>query len=246
MAESQIRWRRSDYVTLGKAVANFNRKINELNKEEKKLYLPETIDYSNIKEDIVTRRQLNNTINSLRRFMKEGATDMVVTSSGEKISEWEKNELSIQARVAVRKINKELAGFDKTLQPYTTTREITLQARKRNIQNIFNTTGKNFENLKDMVKNISGADYQLKKAVQFKENYYKALEQLSGYNNYKLLKEKLDSIKNPKVFFDFVNKSTVLTDLFLWYEGSGKLYGYGGFNNNEEAFDYGLEELGIL
>lgn len=36
MAESQIRWRRSDYVTLGKAVANFNRKINELNKEEKK------------------------------------------------------------------------------------------------------------------------------------------------------------------------------------------------------------------
>ena len=65
---SKIRWQQKDYVTLGKAVANFNKKINELNKEEKKLYLPDTINYKEIKENIVTRNELNRVIKSLKRF----------------------------------------------------------------------------------------------------------------------------------------------------------------------------------
>ena len=65
---SKIKWQQKDYVTLGKAVANFNKKINELNKEEKKLYLPDTITYKEVKENIVTRNELNRVIKSLKRF----------------------------------------------------------------------------------------------------------------------------------------------------------------------------------
>ena len=36
MAQSQIRWKQKDYLSLGRAVANFNKKINELNKKQKK------------------------------------------------------------------------------------------------------------------------------------------------------------------------------------------------------------------
>lgn len=73
-----IKWKQSDYLQLGKAVARFNKKINELNKEERKLYLPETITYEQTKADIQSRKQLNNVINSLRRFTKEGAENLFV------------------------------------------------------------------------------------------------------------------------------------------------------------------------
>ena len=45
MAQSQIKWKQGDYVKLGKAVSEFNKKVNELRNEENKLYLPETIKY---------------------------------------------------------------------------------------------------------------------------------------------------------------------------------------------------------
>ena len=39
MTNSQINWRKGDYISLGKAVSQFNRKINELQKEESRNYL---------------------------------------------------------------------------------------------------------------------------------------------------------------------------------------------------------------
>ena len=70
-----------------------NKKINELNKEEKKLYLPELKNYKDIKENIQTRQELNRVINSLKRFSKEGAEDLYVTKAGEQITKWERKEL---------------------------------------------------------------------------------------------------------------------------------------------------------
>ena len=52
MADSQINWRHGDFIRLGQAVARFNKKINELQAEENKLYLPETISYAEAKENI--------------------------------------------------------------------------------------------------------------------------------------------------------------------------------------------------
>lgn len=69
--QGKIRWQQKDYLSLGRAVANFNKKINELQKEEKKLYLPETKNYKEIKQNIQTRNELNRIINSLKRFSKE-------------------------------------------------------------------------------------------------------------------------------------------------------------------------------
>lgn len=68
--QSKIRWQQKDYLSLGRAVANFNKKINELQKQEKKLYLPELKSYKDIKENIQTRQELNRVINSLKRFSK--------------------------------------------------------------------------------------------------------------------------------------------------------------------------------
>ena len=86
----------------------------------------------------------------------------------------------------------------------------------------------------------------MKRASQYKENYMKALEQMSNYDNYDLLKSKLDSIKNPEDFYDFVNQSPQLSDLFDYYETSPEAQTYGGFDNNQEAFNRALEQLGLI
>ena len=49
MAEYQIRWKRGDYISLGKAVSQFNKKINGLKSEENALLLPDEISYSQLK-----------------------------------------------------------------------------------------------------------------------------------------------------------------------------------------------------
>ena len=108
MADARIFWKHGDFVRLGRAVAQFNKKINELNREEKKLYLPETINYQEAKENITTRRELNRLINSLHRFQKEGAEDLYTTQAGETISNWERRELGIQSRIAQIRLNAEL------------------------------------------------------------------------------------------------------------------------------------------
>lgn len=81
MAQSQIRWKRGDYIKLGRAVSDFNKRINELQQEENKLYLPTPLNYKNVKQDITTRQELNRMINSLRRFQAEDAGELYETES---------------------------------------------------------------------------------------------------------------------------------------------------------------------
>ena len=110
--QSKIRWQQKYYLSLGRAVANFNKKINELNKEEKKLYLPELKNYKDIKENIQTRQELNRVINSLKRFSKEGAEDLYVTKAGEQITKWERKEL----RKTNKNCRKRVKGKCKTFR----------------------------------------------------------------------------------------------------------------------------------
>ena len=76
MADSLIRWKTGDYVKLSKAVASFNRKINQLEVNEIK-YLPDLKDYKELKNSIMSRKELNRIVNSLRRFNIEGVEDAV-------------------------------------------------------------------------------------------------------------------------------------------------------------------------
>lgn len=104
----QIKWKKQDYLQLGKAVANFNKKINRLQAEERKAYLPDVIDYSNLKQNITTRAELNRQINSLKRFMREGAENIYTTEAGEQISKWQKQETLRSMGIARRRLNNEL------------------------------------------------------------------------------------------------------------------------------------------
>lgn len=73
--QSQIKWKKGDYIRLGQAVAQFNKTKMQIGKLDKDLqkFLPETQDYKILKSQIKTRNELNRVIKSLRSFNKDNA-----------------------------------------------------------------------------------------------------------------------------------------------------------------------------
>lgn len=226
-----INWKKQDYLSLGKAVAQFNRKINKLNAEENKLYLPETIYYPDLKKDIVTRKELNRVINSLRRFSKEGAEDLYITKAGEEITKWERNELALQAGIAQRRLTKELKefttpneqGFSRAQMGSREYQEILAQIR--NLKSLEQKRGFEFKRLKDRIKELGNLDYTRMKATIYQQNFMKALENSKNFRGYELLEKRIKRFRNPENFYKFIKKSNVFSDIFEYYkEGEGIIY----------------------
>lgn len=245
MADGQINWKQGDFVRLGRAVAQFNKKVNELNREEKKLYLPETINYKEAKENITTRKELNRLINSLRRFQKEGAEDLYLTQAGEQISKWERRELGIQSRIAQTRLKAELKklnepqenGFSRVQMGSIRAREI--EAQIKNLKQIEIKVGYEFNMLKRRIASQGASDYTMKKAIVFRNNYIKEMEKYSHFDNYDKLMKKLNSITNPISFFNFVSQNELTGD--LTYQ-SDETYTQEAFNSFVQDFGIEIEE----
>lgn len=238
---SKIKWKQGDFIKLGKAVAEFNKKINKLNAEENKLYLPDTIDYKEAKENITTRSELNRLVNSLRRFQREGAEELYTTQAGEDITKWERRELGIQSRIARIRLQRELkalnepmeSGFSRAQMGSTRVREI--EAQLRNLKQIETKAGYEFQRLRSRIARMGVSDYTMKKAITYQENYIKEMEKYSHFDNYDKLMEKLKSFKNPISFYNFVSKTELTAD--LTYQ-SDEYY-------TQEYFNRFIEDLGI-
>lgn len=247
MADNMIRWKRGDYIKLSKAVNKFNKQVNEL-KAEGYDYLPETKSYQSLKENIYTRKELNRIVNSMKKFSIETAKK--VELEGTDLTKWEYREIKLARNRARRYLEGKLEEQQRN-NPYAKygieTKEI--EATRNTIKSLdkLETQKGKFEvkRLIRRIKNLGSYDAEMKRASQYRENYMKALEQMSNYDNYDLLKDKLDSIQNPEDFYEFINKSDQLSDLFEYYETSPEAQTYGGFNNNQEAFNRALMELGL-
>ena len=82
--------------------------------------MPDIIDYYNLKQNITTRAELNRQINSLKRFMREGAENIYTTEAGEQISKWEKQETLKSMRLARNRLTRELKSLETpTLNGYS-------------------------------------------------------------------------------------------------------------------------------
>ncbi len=243
---SVIRWTKGDYLKLSYAVRKFNQTISELEGLDKNV-LPEEFKYTELRDSIYSRRELNRVIKALRRFSKTSQQRIVEAPSGEKITKWELSELkkaqkralgnvTDQARVIVEDSTNVMgdAEFKKLLRT------------KESIEDLFNRKGSEFRRTKKRTSSWGKNDYELWRASIFRENFMNSLEQMSSFKNYKLLKDKLESIENPIQFYNYVRQSDILSDLFLYYRDKATAQTYGGFVDNQEAFDTGIfEQLGI-
>ena len=120
-----------------------------------------------------------------------------------------------------------------------------IKAIENSLETLGERKGAEFERIKERIFSLGRSDYKITRDKQFQQNFYKALEGISNFQNYDVLKRELDKIKNPSKFYEYVKRSPVLMDLFLWYKESDSLF-YGGFTDNQEAFDSTLMfHLGI-
>lgn len=251
--EHNIRWKKGDYISLGKAVSQFNKKINELQRQEQRTYLPDLVNYKDIKQDITTRKELNRVLNSLKRFGREGAEELYITQAGEEMTKWERKELGYQSRIAQRRLTEELKELNKpnnegiSRVQMGSLRVKEIEAQIRNLKQIETKKGYDFRRLRERIQTQGTLDYKFRKASIYRQNYFKALKEgASNFENYELFKSQLEKIKNPVEFFEFIQQSQALSDFLVWYDEENGTLIYGGFGSNENAFNYGLEELGIL
>ena len=249
MAGNLIRWKRGDYVKLSRAVSNFNKRINELKSmEDKELsYLPDLKDYKSIKENIYSRSELNRIIKSLKDVSKEKALDLYTTDSGVDLTRWEATEIKKAQRRALKSVNLEIQKIEEGRPSIGMGDERLreLEATRKSIENIDKKQGYEFKRTKERIMELGKKDRELKQDSLFRENFMKALEETSDFENYDKLKEKLDSIKNPTKFYEFIKQSNIFMDLFIWYHDKSGTIVYGAFATNEDAFNEGLEQLGI-
>lgn len=249
MAQNLIRWKRSDYSRLSYAVNSFNKKVKELENiiDDSDSYLPKERSYKELKSKIVSRKELNRIIKSLRDFNQESSIK-VETPAGQELTKWEYKELKKARRRALNSLSREegeiVLGRQSIGMGDERLREI--EATKKSFENLETKTGSEFSRVAGRIESLGRTDLKLAKDKRFMENFYTALEELKNYDNYDSLKKELSKIKNPTKFYDFINRSPILMDMFKWYKSDDGTLIYGGFASNEEAFNTALEkDLGI-
>lgn len=244
--DSLIRWRKDDYKKLRNAINKFNRTIDKL-EDDTINYLPDVVSYKEIKSSINTRKELNRTIKMLRSASYENLSDFITLDSGEILSKWEYRQLRLAKNRALRHLERERETIlsERPSIGMGDERLSEIQAIEKSFSNFTSKKGSDFNRVKARIFSIGKSDYKIGKDLLFMKNFYTALEGISNFQNYDKLKAELDKIKNPSKFYEFVKSSPVLMDLFLWYKESDSLF-YGGFSNNQEAFDSTLMyHLGI-
>ena len=244
--ESMIRWKRGDYIRLGRAISRFNKIINEIEVDESDV-LPDLQSYKALKSSILSRKELNRVINAMNRANVSNLTETKEFASGEEVTSWEFGEIQKAKRRALRRLESERESIlsSRPSIGMGDERLSEIKAMETSFENLENKREREFERVKKRIFSLGRQDYAVKKAETFRENFYTALEHLSDFEHYDKLKKELDKIQNPLKFFEYVKQSPQLMDIFLYYLAPETNI-YGAFANNQEAFDSSLMfHLGI-
>ena len=189
-----IRWRNEDIAKLRNHVRKFNAKITREIKKNPKLkeFLPERLNVNELRDTITTRRDFNNLIKSVNRFMEKKATQIVTLGNGVSLTRWEKRELQYKrAAVNNRKRKKRRVvgevpkGRPGTLDQYDA----------MDLKDISDVSATAFEGLRERILRESKQSYWDNKQQQMLANWTQGLFNAFGESKaLEILKatEKLD------------------------------------------------------
>ena len=240
--DSLIRWKRKDSENLTRAINKFNREVKALKNEN--ITLPDKATYNDLRDHITSRKELEEVINSLNSANRRTLTEVQKLSSGETVSSYEYNEAirkkDIATKNLIQEMNKIQGERNITGNRYMGEERITeIQSTLEALDSTFESK-ENFERMQKRLNFLGRTDYELARNKQFMENFFTALDDISNFENAEMLKKELKKIKNPNKFYDYVKKSPILMDIFLWYkEDDGSLI-YSNFDTNEQAFNSAL------
>lgn len=239
-----LKWKKGLDRELRTAVSNFNKKVRNLQKESEKSYLPDEIDVKELRSRIVSREELNRVINSLRRFGKEGAEELIILESGQGITKWEKKKLENESKIAETRIKEEIAklhkptenGFSRAQMGSAELRK--LESQLESVQGLEKKTGQSFNKLKQRLGVLGSYDLKLRQAIQYRKNYADTIEkQFKNFDGYEELKKAFDEHKDPFSFFRWMESTGNLNIIDISYESNNVF--------TQEEFYKFLDELNV-
>lgn len=247
--QTRIQMTNEDFITLEKAVKNFNKKVRELERlTDDSSYLPEKRNFKEVLKSFETRDEFNRIIKSLNNFSTQKSSGVRVTlETGQEISRWELTELNRARRRAYKNLMTEKETIlnerisigigDERL------REINRQLEK--VEKVLETNQRDFNRIKGQVFKYGSTDYYFKQDLLFQKNFLEAIKDLRYLENYDILLNEINKRKNPTDLWNWVKNSEILADVFLWYDDEKGNRSYGAFASNDQRLDRALEELGI-
>ena len=226
-----IRWSKSDYVRLGKAVADFNRQISANTTAENKLYLPKEINYKELRDEIKTRQGLEAYIQQLKRINLEGSFALEKLEGGAVVTRYQRRELQralsqvipdLEGKIQAEQI-KTLKSYGKaptdTLDdPFKGYQQKKLEARLKDYKELFTLSGEKFRaRAKQLMINQTEKKYR--QAYQFRKNYMKEMQKYRNFRDYWIFKKYYaDRHKDPVRFYeDLPDDDTYMPD-DLYYQ----------------------------
>lgn len=226
-----IRYDKKLEQEINRTIKNFNQKIARLEKQEKQL-LPSKISKRDIKENVYTRSELKRKLKELQSFSKRGAEDIIETSGGAKLTQYELSNLKKESARVKRNITREINRlkiekpkvFGKTqassFSEMGDTDYLNLIARRKALEKNIETLNKTeLERFTKLVEK-TGRNQQYMNNI-FKENYFTMLTDLAyyfDYDNDKLqeLKQKLMNLK-PNDFLNLFKTDKSIRAILDYY-----------------------------
>jgi len=77
-----------------------------------------------------------------------------------------------------------------------------LEAQLNSIQNVFKKRGKQFKEAVASIGNLGSSDYEIRRALSYKENYLKMFAKFKNSEYYEAIVKKLNSFENPITFYN--------------------------------------------
>lgn len=199
---SKIKWRPEDRTKLSKAVRAFNRKRERLiaKNPEIESHLPAKESVVQLKHNIGTRRDFNDTIARLGRFMVKGSEKLTTNDRGAVLTEYE----IAEAGRALRRVNAQRAKRKEIIKKEAKNEELLYAVDKmpdykpKKITIDMMTEAGKDAYLKTLFKQeLQG--HELQKRKLYKDNYLKAM--LSEFGNgaeYRKLKKLIGNMSANK------------------------------------------------
>ena len=217
--QSEMRWNNKDFIKLEKAINSFNYQVKKLTDEENKLFIPDRVNFKEIRSMIDSRKQFNSIINELNRF-NETTAEKVTLDSGEEITKWEYQNLKRRRRIAEKRIELELQEkeLEEEQKQFGMPSEHVqlLRSQLKGLRSLETKTGTGFERTKSQILRLGREDYELWRAKIYQANFLDTVkEKYSNLKGYDRLMAVLNSKKNPVDFYNLVhnNGDEFMTDL---------------------------------
>jgi len=207
---NKIRWKKGDYISLGKAVSTFNKTVANLSNSG--IILPDLINYDDLKKGITTRKELNRMVSALKRF-RQPTKQVGVTINEFNITKWEFEEVKKARKRAERRLTGELAEIDVGIIGTGNKRANEIMATLESFENYLSRDYLTYKRISSSILKQGKSDYEFKKALIFQENFIKAYEKMGRKEVVIYAK----SFRNPLDFWEAI-KNSEFTDIKLHYD----------------------------